>query len=148
MEHNDTSAELGAKQVVPAASARDRWRAILDEHRQSGLGVAAFCRLRAIPTSSFYGWHQKLNATVRPSAAKPPRRQRASFVRVKMAQAGADSILPAAGLPTGSFSGREEASLAVVLRNGHRLLLGRGFDPRLLQQAVCALEGLTLEGGA
>ena len=40
MEHNDTSAELGAKQVVPAASARDRWRAVIDEHRDSGLGAA------------------------------------------------------------------------------------------------------------
>jgi hypothetical protein len=142
MEHNNTSAELGAKQAVPSAPARDRWRAILDEHRESGLGVAAFCRLKAIPTSSFYGWRQKLDATVRASAAKPPRRQRASFVRVKMAQAGADSTLPAAGSPVGPLAEREEASLAVVLRNGHRLLLGRGFDPQLLQQAVCALEGL------
>ena len=148
MDQNNTLAESRSDEVKPQGQARDHWQAIIAEHRGSGLGVAAFCRLRAIPASSFYGWRQKLNATVRPSAAKPPRRQRASFVRVKMAQAGADSILPAAGLPTGSFSGREEASLAVVLRNGHRLLLGRGFDPRLLQQAVCALEGLTLEGGA
>ena len=148
MEHNDTSAELGAKQVVPAASARDRWRAVIDEHRESGLGVAAFCRLKTIPTSSFYGWRQKLNATVQPSAAKPPRRKRASFVRVKVAAAGAHCTSPAAGSPVGPLAEGEQTSLSLVLRNGHRLLLGRGFDPLLLQQAVCALEGLTLEGGA
>jgi hypothetical protein len=141
MDQNNTSIESNSDAVVPTVAARDRWRAIIDEHRESGLGVAAFCRLKAIPTSSFYGWRQKLDATVRASAAGPPRGQRASFVRVKVA-AGADSTLPAAGSPVGPLTEREQASLSLVLRNGHRLLLGRGFDPRLLQQAVCALEGL------
>ncbi len=42
-----------------------------------------------------------------------------------------------------SVADREDEPLAVVLRNGRRLLLKQGFDPRLLQQAVAALEGLS-----
>jgi hypothetical protein len=40
------------------ASAAERWRAILDEQRHSGLGISAFCRKRPIATSSFFGWRR------------------------------------------------------------------------------------------
>ena len=139
MEHNDTSAELGSKQVLPAASARDRWRAILDEHRQSGLGVAAFCRQKAIPTSSFYGWRQKLGGTSRSSLAKSAERRRAAFVPVRVTAAGANGLQSTSASPA---SHRGEP-LELCLPGGRRLLLRSGFDPALLRQAVLALESLT-----
>jgi hypothetical protein len=42
------------------ASVAERWWAILDEQRHSGLGISAFCRKRSIATSSFFGWRRKL----------------------------------------------------------------------------------------
>jgi hypothetical protein len=58
---------------------------------------------------------------------------------VKVAAAPTRSPSPVAQ----SLADREDEPLAVVLRNGRRLLLKQGFDPRLLQQAVAALEGLS-----
>jgi hypothetical protein len=36
------------------------WRAKLDEQRQSGLNVRAFCRARSISEPSFYAWRRAL----------------------------------------------------------------------------------------
>lgn len=38
------------------------WRAKLDEQRQSGLNVRAFCRARSISEPSFYAWRRVLAA--------------------------------------------------------------------------------------
>ena len=140
MDQNKTSIESSSDAVAPAVAARDLWRGIIDEHRESGLSVAEFCRQKSIATSSFYGWRQKLDETARPRVAGSARPKQARFVRVKLAAAQAHSPSPVAA---GSMADREAEPLAVVLRNGRRLLLKRGFDPRLLQQAVLALEGLS-----
>jgi len=98
------------------------------------LGVAAFCRHKSVSTSSFYGWRQKLDRPARLGAAKPgvarsPGRERATFVPVKLAAAQTRSPSPVME----SLSDPEDEPLTVVLRNGRRLLLKQGFDPRLLQ---------------
>ena len=139
MDQNKSSIESSSDLVAPTVSARDRWRAIIDEHRESGSGVTEFCRRKSIATSSFYGWRQKLDGIARPRVAGSARPKQARFVRVKLAAAQAHSPSPVAA---GSMADREAEPLAVVLRNGRRLLLKQGFDPRLLQQAVLALEGL------
>ena len=139
MDQNKTSIDSSSDAVAPTATARDRWRAIIDEHRQSGSGVAEFCRQKSIATSSFYGWRQKLDGAARPGVPDSARPKQARFVRVKVAAAPTRSPSPVAE----SLADREDEPLAVVLRNGRRLLLKQGFDPRLLQQAVAALEGLS-----
>ena len=59
MEQNNTSGP-GADEAEALLPARQRWRALIAQQRESGLGVAAFCRGKSIPTSSFYGWRAKL----------------------------------------------------------------------------------------
>lgn len=113
--------ELSVGKIKPA-SAAERWRAILDEQRHSGLGISAFCRERSIATSSFFGWRRKLGEG-RGAGAKP-----AWFAAVKLTDAPADL-----NLPTG---------IEICLRCGHRLRVLGGFDPELLRQAVTVLEGL------
>jgi hypothetical protein len=139
MDQNKTSIESSSDVVPSMVAARDRWRAIIDEHRESGMGVTQFCLHKSIATSSFYGWRQKLDEAARPGVPASARPKQAGFVRVKVAATQPRSASPVA---VGSAVDREDESLAVVLRNGRRLLLGQGFDPRLLQQAVLALEGL------
>jgi hypothetical protein len=144
MDQNNTSIESISDGLAPGVAARNRWRAIIDEHRESGLGVTEFCRHKSIATSSFYGWRQKLDGAARPGVPGSARPKQARFVGVKVAAAPTRSPSPAAE----SLAHPEDEPLVVALRNGRRLLLKQGFDPRLLQQAVLALEGLTLEGRA
>jgi len=106
------------------------------------LGVAAFCLQKSIPTSSFYGWRQKLYGTapsrVARSAGRP---RRGAFVPVRVTATGANGPESASASPAGC--GAE--ALELCLPGGRRLLLRRGFDPALLRQTVVALESLTSE---
>ena len=139
MDQNNTSVQRGWDEVKPHGRARDRWRAIIDEQARSGLGVAAFCRQKAIPTSSFYGWRQKLCGTAPSSVAGSTEQRRNAFVPVKVTAAGARGPELALAAPA---SHRDEP-LELCLPGGRRLLLRSGFDPALLRQAVLALESLT-----
>jgi len=42
----------------------ERWRAIFATWRSSGLSVAAFCRSRALNTSSFYCWRNICDGSI------------------------------------------------------------------------------------
>lgn len=116
----DNTPESGVVEAAHAIPARERWRSIISQQAQSGLGVAAFCRQWSIPTSSFFGWRAKLLR-----GGESP----AGFVAVKLA-GGPPAI-------------KDRAALEVRLRGGRRLLVRRGFDRQLLQEVVAALEGMS-----
>lgn len=40
--------------------ARQRWQKTINEQRESGMSVAAFCRKRSVPEAGFYVWRKKL----------------------------------------------------------------------------------------
>jgi hypothetical protein len=133
----------------PAVCAADRWRAIIVDHRISGLAVAAFCRGKSIPTSSFYGWRQKLAGVprrVRPAAGVADRLPPAQSRGLSGPGGGAspDYFLPVKlacrGNAAGAGQGR--ATLELRLRGGRRVLLRRGFDHQLLIEAMGVLEAL------
>lgn len=46
------------------------WRRKLDEQRQSGLNVRAFCRVKSISEPSFYAWRRALAARDAENAAR------------------------------------------------------------------------------
>lgn len=141
MDQNNTSVEPGSDEVKPQGRSRDRWQAIIDEHRESGLGVAAFCRQKAIPTSSFYGWRQKLFGTAPSRAAKSAGQRRTAFVPVRVTATGANGP----GSTSASPASHRGEPLELCLPGGRRLLLRSGFDPALLRQVVGVLESLTSE---
>jgi transposase-like protein len=128
------------EQSPPPASrigARRRWQTIIEEQRHSGMGVSAFCRLRSIPASSFFGWRRKLQE------AQSRREGKTSFAEVTPAAA------PAVGKARGGASaGPEDAALELRLPGDRSLVVRRGFDRDLLIELVRALEGMPsmLEG--
>jgi hypothetical protein len=138
MDQNNASAEPNPVPIKPQAPARSRWQAIIEEHRESGLGVAAFCRQKAIATSSFYGWRLKLCGLAGSSLAKSDRQGRSAFVPVKVTAAGANGP----ELTSASPASQRDEPLELCLPGGRRLLLRSGFDPALLRQAVLVLESL------
>ena len=67
------------------------WRAMLAQHADSGLTVAAFCRRKAISAASFYQWRSRLGAQASAVPARLEHAGSAGFVDMGMLQA-TDSI--------------------------------------------------------
>jgi hypothetical protein len=90
------------------------WRAAIKGWKESGDSVRGYCSRRGIARSTFY-WRRRRLAE---EADARPR-----FVPVRLAALTNDS-----------------AGIEVLLRNGRRLRLDRGFDASALREAVAALE--------
>jgi hypothetical protein len=126
MEQDNTSESgAGEREVAPA---RQRWQALIAQQKESGLGVAAFCRERSIPPTTIYGWRTKLAGTGAKAMAGPASGR---FVAVRLSQGCAGA---------GSVAG--QVPLEICLAGGRRVLVRRGFDRQLLIETVRALEQL------
>lgn len=100
-----------------ATQGRARWMALIAEQQGSGDSVAEFCARRGLAKPTFYEWRRRLQPA-------PRRRSGSAFVAVHVRRP-----------VTATGSGVE-----VVLREGRRLRLERGFDREVLLAAVEALE--------
>jgi hypothetical protein len=92
--------------------ARDKWSRIIAAQRSSGMSVARFCAARGIPASSLFAWKRRLAGAV----GAPP------------------------GFVEASVRGAEGVGVAVELTGGRRIIVGGGFDRRLLLDVIEALE--------
>jgi hypothetical protein len=96
------------------------WRRRLRHWRDSGLGIAEFCRQQALPVASFYGWRRilaqrDLEAT--------------QFVPVRVLG------------PTMTGATHSAATgLELVLPGGRRLRVGPDFDDATLRRLLSVLE--------
>ncbi len=102
---------------MPRPSTAPRWRELITEFTRSGETIAAFCRRRDLKAPTFYQWRRRLST----QGALP--RAPAPFLPIE--------VRPP--VPAGS-------GVEVLLRNGRRLRLERGFDPAVLAAALAALE--------
>jgi Transposase len=92
---------------------RLKWREIVRRQQDSGLSIVRFCRENQLVYSTFYAWKRRV--------AGPAR----AFVEAKLVE-----------------SRSSEGKVQIRLRNGRRLIVGRGFDHELLAEVVAAVEGL------
>jgi transposase-like protein len=95
---------------------QDKWRRILQEHRQSGLTVPEFCQEHGHPIHQFKYWKQKFGKD-------------APGLRFVAAVAKSD---------TGSSRGATDEGLTLEVGSA-RITIRSGFDRTLLLQAVRAL---------
>lgn len=74
------------------------WIELIRRRRESGLTVAEFCEWEGVSVASFYNWQKKLRGTnprgqmvelVTPEGRSPRSLQKASFLPVRVTQAGA-----------------------------------------------------------
>jgi hypothetical protein len=118
------------------------WAALIDEWRQSGLSLPAFCQRHGLSRGTMQNWVYKpalqravAGARREARAAEPPRAGRPplsdpapAFLPVRIAEATA----------------RDEASdrtgIEVVLGPGRRVVVAPGFDPETLRRVVAVLE--------
>ena len=115
---------MNEKQVVEVRHRRSRQEVeqLMAEYESSGLSRIDFCRERGLGLSTLdrYRTQQKRQAPV----------GRNAFVAVEVS-----GRAPAPVATTSS-------ALAVVLRGGRRIEVGRGFDTGALEQLVRVLEGV------
>jgi len=99
-------------------------RAVLGAWRRSGLSVERFADQRGLVPQRIYWWRKKLEGPARATRVEPSRALALLPVQVQAA-------------PT---KVRGEP-VAVFLRSGHVIKLGRGFDEDAFTRAVALLEG-------
>ena len=123
MDQDNISVE-SPEQKPAKESAAARWRKLIEQQRQSGLPVSAYCRERGLSAASMFVWKRRL----RPAGA-PSGRQTFKPVQVvsKTLRQSAE---------------HQDGAIELRLRDGHHLLVQRGFDRQLLIELVQVLESL------
>ena len=102
----------------------ERWRLLLEEQRQSGMSISAFCKERSIPASAFFAWRRKLAAT---GGSVTNRRSR---------RAGSEGLAEVKLVRDSP----PQAGLELRLAGGCILVVRRGFDRDLLIELIGVLE--------
>jgi hypothetical protein len=129
-----------ARQRLAAAE----WAVLIDQWRQSGLSLPAFCKQRGLSRGTMQNWVYKpgLKLAVENARRASETRRRSPVVTVAL------PTPPPAFLPV-RFAGtippppepKNHAALEVVLSGGRRIVVSPGFDPETLRRVVAALEG-------
>ena len=115
------------------------WAALIDQWRDSGLRLPAFCERRGLNRGTMQGWVYKLGRRVAIEAARQGTRAAealdrggptpAAFLPVRVAE------------PSAGHEGSDDAGVAIVLGAGRWVVVRPGFDPDTLRRVVAALEG-------
>jgi len=61
----------------------EQWRALIEQQRQSGLSIAAFCHQQGLAATSFYAWRRRLSAATEAGSSNHRSIQAGSFVRLE-----------------------------------------------------------------
>ena len=102
------------------ASASARWAKLIEQQRDSGLSVSAYCRERGVSAASFFAWRRRLGGEAGAGGFKP----------VKLVSNGRGA------------SARSDGVIELRLRGGRRLRVRHGFDRGVLVELVETLEAL------
>ncbi len=117
------------------------WAARIDQWRESGLSLPAFCQRHGFRRGTMQNWVYKptLKRAVEdarrasqtagdtPAVTDELPAQTPTFLPVRLAEV----ITPEPG---------SRSAIEVVLRQGRRVAVGPGFDPETLRRVVAALE--------
>ena len=99
-------------------------RGMLAAWKKSGLSIERFANERAIVPQRVRYWVKKLEATEAPTEAKP----------------GAMALLPVS-VAAPAMTAKRGEPVAVYLRGGQVIRVGRGFDEEAFKRVVAILEG-------
>ena len=108
--------------AVPRRRSRQEVDQLVAEYESSGLSRQDFCRERGVGLSTLDRYRTR---------------------RKRQAASGSNALLPVeVSVRTPTPAAGTGSALAVVLRSGRRIEVGRGFDTRSLEQLVRVLEGV------
>jgi hypothetical protein len=108
--------------AVPRRRSRQEVDQLVAEYESSGLSRQEFCRERGVGLSTLDRYRTR---------------------RKRQPASGSNALLPVeVSVRTPTPAVGTGSALAVVLRGGRRIEVGRGFDTRSLEQLVRVLEGV------
>ena len=119
------------------------WARLIDQWRQSGLSLPAFCQRHGLSRGTMQNWVYKPSlrhaaelagrqpGPDRPTPPDPPTPPGPSpaFLPIRIAELAAPPV-------------PDRAGVEVVLAPGRRIVIAPGFDPETLRRVVAVLEGL------
>jgi hypothetical protein len=113
------------------------WARLIDQWRQSGLSLPAFCQQHDLSRGTMQNWVYKPSLK---QALEQARRQTQPADSASPDSPVPDD-LPPAFLPIQIADGvPASAGVEVVLGPGRRIVVGPGFDPETLRRVVAVLE--------
>jgi hypothetical protein len=119
------------------------WATLIDQWRQSGLSLPAFCQQHGLSRGTMKNWVYKSSlkraveeARHKPRAAEAPRADQPVLA------APAPAFLPIrVAAVTAAPQGSDRTGVEVILGAGQRIVVGAGFDAETLRRVVAVLEG-------
>lgn len=115
------------------------WAALIDQWRQSGLSLPAFCQRHGLSRSSMQNWVYKPELK---RAVEAARREPQRPVDEPSAPAAVPAFLPVRVVQAAAVGEASDRSgVEVVIGAGRRVVIGAGFDAETLRRVVAVLEG-------
>jgi transposase len=115
------------------------WAALIDQWRQSGLSLPAFCQRHGLSRGSMQNWVYKPELK---QAVEAARREAQGPADVPPAPAAVPAFLPVRVVQAAAAVEESDRSgVEVVIGGGRRVVLGPGFDAETLRRVVAVLEG-------
>src|SRR5271168_3568648 len=97
-----------------SGAARAKWTQLVEEQKNSGLSVTAFCAGRSIPATSLFAWRRKLAREGAAGSEPPPV---AEFIEAHVRDADEQS---------GNGVGGGDGGVTIELCRGRRVKVARG----------------------
>jgi hypothetical protein len=120
----------------------EQWVVLIDQWRAGGLSLPVFCERNGIRPGTMQNWVYKpaLKHAVENArrAAQPPCEAQTETAEVVDPT---PAFLPVKLAEVATTEPKEHAAIEVILREGRRIRVPRGFDPDTLRQVVATLEG-------
>ncbi len=115
------------------------WAALIDQWRQSGLSLPAFCQRHGLSRGSMQNWVYKPELK---RAVEAARRESQTPVDEPLAPAAVPAFLPVRVVQAAAVGEAPDRSgVEVVIGAGRRVVIGPGFDAETLRRVVAVLEG-------
>ncbi len=119
------------------------WAALIDQWRQSGLSLPAFCQRHGLSRGSMQNWVYKpaLKRAVE-EARREARDAESSPVDRPRRYAPAPAFLPVRVTEVTAMSpAPDRTGIEILLGTDRRVVVGMDFDPETLRRVVAVLEG-------
>src|SRR5271156_2272692 len=118
------------------------WARLIDQWRQSGLSLPAFCQRHGLKRATMQNWvykpalqraveearHQARSADLSGQDSPPQPDPSTAFLPIRITEVSAVSAVP------------DRTGVEIVLGAGRRIVVGAGFDPETLRRVFAVLE--------
>ena len=119
------------------------WAALIDQWRESGMSLPAFCQAHGLRRGTMQNWVYKpaMKLAVEDARRASPESRGAPTVPTGRPTAPAFLPVRLAEIDSGSRGPQSRPAIEVVLGQGRRIGVAPGFDAETLRRVVAVLEG-------